>query len=304
LTSPVDQKQCITVCKGDNTQFCGFGKRLSLWSINGQMPSTTTTPPTPSGTPTTTPDDPSTGSGENAQYIKCISEATNGRALTAFFVDNAQMSKEYCATLAKQKNYPFFGMEYGSQCLLGESVSSTSTDLPANRCSMKCKATGSKDYCGAAGVISLYNNTAYTPRVVRSVTLNNTDGTTYVYQGCYVDNGGARTLGAKGSQTAYTVDLGNAGSVDSCAATCFQKGYSWAGVEYGSQCYCNSAGITNNAQLKPNGDADCNMPCKGNATQNCGQSGTIQVYNIGLTSPPNSRINTRRRRTVSKVAWW
>jgi hypothetical protein len=305
-TANVTQKDCIFVCKGDNTQFCGAGKRLSLWSINGTLPSTPATTTNPGTTP---------GNGavnvlpaDNAQYLKCVSETTSGpRTLSGFFLnDNTLMSVDYCAALAKQKNYAYFGLEYGSQCLLGDVLGATSKDLNNTSCNVKCKAANA--YCGGPSAISLYNNTAYTPRVVRSLTVNDTDGrpVTFKYKGCYSDNAGSRTLGAQGANSALSTELTTTNSVTTCAAYCYSKNFNWAGVEFGKQCYCNNAGIINNNVQSANGDLDCNMPCVGDATQNCGQSGVIQVYNVALTQKEkrsNSRIRIERRGKYRQSLW-
>lgn len=302
------QKECIFVCKGDNTQFCGAGKRMSLWSIDGNIPSTPP-PTTPPGGGTTGDDGLVIVPADNAQYLKCVSETTSGpRALSAFFKnDDKLMSIDYCAALAKQKNYALFGLEYGSQCLLGDTLGATSQDLTTTRCNVKCKAANA--FCGGPSAISLYNNTAYTPRVVRSTTVNNPNGTPVVfkYQGCYPDSSGARTLGQLQTGGSTSVELATTNSVDTCAAYCYGKGFTWAGVEFGRQCYCNNAGIINNKQQTANGDADCNMPCTGNVTQNCGQSGTIQVYQLALSQrdlgseAPVKTIERRRRHHL--VSW-
>ena len=300
-TAPISQKECIFVCKGDTTQFCGAGKKLSLWSVDGTIPAA----PPPTTNPGTTPGDGNVDikPADNAQYLKCVSETTSGpRALSAYFLNDATMSIDYCAALAKQKNYAYFGLEYRTQCLLGDVLGATSKDLATTSCNLKCNV--GNNYCGGNSAISLYNNTAYTPRVVRYVNVNDTNGSpvTFKYQGCYPDSSGARTLGAQGTGTALSTEFDTTNSVTKCAAYCYSKNFNWAGVEFGKQCYCNKFGIINNKEQTANGDADCNMTCSGDPTQNCGQSGTIQVYYAGVSSSGNkevrstSRVNVVRRK--------
>ena len=128
--------------------------------------------------------------------------------------------------------------------------------------------------------MSLYNNTLYTPRIPPTVNLA-AQGQSFTYKGCYSKGSGAALSG--GSLTsAATI------SVDTCAALCLAKGYSWMGVEYGKECSCNNAGVTNGATLSANGDQDCSLKCAGNALQNCGASGKVQIYQ--KVAAGNSRI--------------
>ncbi|KPI42389.1 putative fungistatic metabolite [Cyphellophora attinorum] len=286
-TAPVAQSNCLTLCKGDNTQFCGNGGKLSLWTTNGTIPSSAGQTPTTSADPNAPTTNP--GSSDNLDvvkpapnkaYFKCLS-AAKGEPLSGLpKIDRAGiMDVDYCAAYAKKNNYAFFGLEYSKQCLVGDVILDAADTLGANSCNMNCTADANQK-CGGSGAVSMYNNTAYTPRIPPSVKIPGTE-ITYDYKGCYVDNGGARTLGGQVPDAANK-DLTTTASVDNCLAFCQSGGYTWGGITYGSQCFCNKAGIQNNAQLKPAGDLACNMPCKGNVTQNCGQSSTIQVYQIRL----------------------
>lgn len=63
-------------------------------------------------------------------------------------------------------------------------------------------------------------------------------------------------------------------SVLQCTNACQAAGYSLAGVEYSSECYCDN-------QLRNTGSAGfdgCNMLCSGNSSEYCGGSNRINVY--------------------------
>lgn len=87
--------------------------------------------------------------------------------------------------------------------------------------------------------------------------------------GCYVDAVGSRTL----SVAQY---LGIDMTIEACTTACSNNGYQYAGVEYANECYCDSQ-IAAGATLAT--DGRCNMACKGNATEICGGSNGINVYN-------------------------
>jgi hypothetical protein len=51
-------------------------------------------------------------------------------------------------------------------------------------------------------------------------------------------------------------------TVEACTAACRASGYTLAGVEYSTECYCSNA-FSNQPVQEP--DSDCNMACSGNA---------------------------------------
>jgi len=61
------------------------------------------------------------------------------------------------------------------------------------------------------------------------------------------------------------------------------KGFSYAGVEYGNQCFCG-----NTAALNPT-TTGCTMACTGNSTEICGGSYKINVFhNAHITASSSS----------------
>ncbi|KAJ7771154.1 carbohydrate-binding WSC, partial [Mycena maculata] len=95
-------------------------------------------------------------------------------------------------------------------------------------------------------------------------------------QGCYTDTSTSRTLAATSdvNETSMTVE--------SCLAFCASGGFNLAGVEYGSQCYCDYAlqasGTFSSAE-------NCDIPCSGNTTEVCGGADFIDVYWNGAPLP-------------------
>ncbi|KAJ7498560.1 WSC domain-containing protein [Mycena latifolia] len=68
-------------------------------------------------------------------------------------------------------------------------------------------------------------------------------------------------------------------TVESCLAFCTSGGFNFAGVEFGSECYCDQA-LQDPATLSSPGN--CNMPCSGNSTELCGAGNFVDVYWNGL----------------------
>jgi hypothetical protein len=92
----------------------------------------------------------------------------------------------------------------------------------------------------------------------------------FEYIGCGTDKLGGRTL------TGPSEDKPDM-TVEKCVDFCKAAGYSIAGTEYGTQCYC---GNTLPADRAPQDGlmGDCFMKCGGDATENCGGAGTISLY--------------------------
>jgi len=90
------------------------------------------------------------------------------------------------------------------------------------------------------------------------------------YVACALDNLGARILsGSNQSNDTMTVE--------SCINYCGGAGYTYAGLEYSTQCYCgNTIDSSTYANLYK-----CQMPCGGNSTEFCGDAAKMSVYKKG-----------------------
>ncbi|KAE9365731.1 WSC-domain-containing protein, partial [Stipitochalara longipes BDJ] len=102
----------------------------------------------------------------------------------------------------------------------------------------------------------------------------------YTDEGCYTEATSERAL------SAYTYNNGGM-TVELCAAACV--GYTYFGVEYGTQCYC---GNSLNAGSVPAPPSDCNFPCPGNATEFCGAGNRLNVYSDATSTAPPQLIST------------
>lgn len=109
------------------------------------------------------------------------------------------------------------------------------------------------------------------------------DADTWTYLGCYTDQVGARTL----SQVGYT--LGGPGNmtVANCQNGCASQGYSFAGVEYSSECWCDNQ-LRNGGGPAPDGEAMCSMPCNGNPEEKCGGPGRLNLYQNTAIKPTDT----------------
>ena len=93
------------------------------------------------------------------------------------------------------------------------------------------------------------------------------------YLGCYNDNSN-RVLGWE----AYD---NPSNSVETCTATCAANGYSYAGAQAGSQCFCGNGPYNSAGQ----GNA-CNSTCTGNQSEICGGGWANSVYTAKSVAIP------------------
>ena len=94
----------------------------------------------------------------------------------------------------------------------------------------------------------------------------------YVFDGCFAEGTTGRAL--NGSQYLDTNHM----TVESCVNYCEKKGFGYAGVEYAQECHCGSQIVNGGVMVAT---SQCNMTCKGNASEICGASLRLCVYLSG-----------------------
>lgn len=129
------------------------------------------------------------------------------------------------------------------------------------------------ELCGGTSRLSVFNNTAYvypsSPAVVNN----------FLFKGCYAEATNGRLLsGPSTTNPQMTVEL--------CVNYCVSQGASWAGMEFGDECYCgNSLPTTAVVEL----ESSCNMLCAGNNKEYCGAGGMLDVYTLDADGKAGKR---------------
>ena len=85
------------------------------------------------------------------------------------------------------------------------------------------------------------------------------------YLGCAIDDVNARTLPPGGAGD----------SIETCIKSC--SGFTYAGIEYGGQCYCGNT-VASNRMPIAGVLGNCNMPCNNNSTEICGGPNALSLY--------------------------
>jgi Glyoxal oxidase N-terminus/WSC domain len=198
------------------------------------------------------------------------SDAVGSRALSsAFYGDGVAMTGGACIAYCTQLGYNYAGTEYASECFCGNELRSQSTLAAPGDCNMACTGDATTQ-CGGPNRLTVFWNGQAPPSLPSEISQKKE----WSSLGCYTDHGIAnRTLTTimptTGGQSALTVEL--------CISACQDAGFTLAGLEYGSECFCGKS-IANGGAPAPDGSAGCNMGCNGNKTEKCGGPDRLNLY--------------------------
>ncbi|XP_049874059.1 xylosyltransferase oxt [Pectinophora gossypiella] len=91
--------------------------------------------------------------------------------------------------------------------------------------------------------------------------------------GCYVDEKKLRLL------SSFYGNYASTNSPVACLDICVQAGFPYAGVQYGSECFCGENPPPPSAQTA---DDMCDMKCPGDSSKICGGYFTMNIFETGL----------------------
>lgn len=108
-SSPAPLNECDMVCGGDDTQYCGSGNRLELYSTTAtRSSSSTSSSPTPTETLDRLP------MVSDYVHVGCQTEGVGVRALEGPTLADDDMTLDMCADFCSE--FIYFGAEYGREC--------------------------------------------------------------------------------------------------------------------------------------------------------------------------------------------
>jgi hypothetical protein len=224
---------------------------------------------------------------------------------------SGNMTVGNCQTATLNAGYTLAGVEYGGECWAGSALQSGAGPAPDGEagCNMPCQGN-TTEKCGGPNRISFYSwtgpipTTAAPPQATPTSpggggggvptttsipaipTQNPSVLAGWSHRGCWQDN--VESYG----RTLFNQQPDNANLTQSaCVQTCAALGYSVAGMEYYTQCFCDNF-IRNSAILEPL--SDCNAMCGGNTTEQCGGPNRLTVFSsqakLKVISPPQTNL--------------
>ncbi|KAM5541685.1 hypothetical protein V8D89_004666 [Ganoderma adspersum] len=222
----------------------------------------------------------------NWSEIGCIEEGASGRALTGASTTSPNMTRAACAAFCAGKGFALAGVEYSDECYCDDELRNGASNATVlwNECPNRC-AGNTNEICGGPMRLTLLVTSNLPPPPSDTVL---PAGWSSV--GCVSDNS-ARAL------TGFSV-TNDQMTYDSCISTCSAQGYSMAGIEYGSECYCghsfeNGAGVA----LDP---SSCSMDCAGDSAATCGGSWALTAFQSNVTvALPSSASSSFAAASVS-----
>jgi len=150
------------------------------------------------------------------------------------------------------------------------STASSSTTIVAGLSSTLTNgAVGSATISASASTTIPSSASAVSPSATYATHEDMQDSSEWYSLGCAVDSSD-RIL------TGYTKDGVKNLTIDDCLSLCEDKGYSFAGVEFGVECYCGHSVPTTITYS----DSACNVACSGDSTEICGGGWALDLYEL------------------------
>ncbi|KAF8993388.1 WSC domain-containing protein [Cyathus striatus] len=197
--------------------------------------------------------------------LGCFTDSST-RTLDAHSYASAEMTPQTCIAYCAARDFLYAGVEYArvycDNVLHGPGAHTDSG------CDMECTGDHSQ-ICGGSNRINIYSSStmAVAPAIKQTVG-------SWIYNGCRVDLF-PRSL-------SYRLDIpSGSNSAEYCTSQCKEHGYALAGLEYGSECWCDN--------YIPYGelvdDSQCNMVCSGDHTELCGAGNRLVLYQDTAATP-------------------
>lgn len=194
------------------------------------------------------------------RYVGCFFDSPEDRVFTSAVIESDDnLTGASCSSFCASKGYPYSGTEFSDQCYCGLSQPSESS----NNCNMPC-AGDSSEVCGGPNGITVYYNPRAAPHTYPG---------DYCWEplGCYTDSVSARSLERRVSTPGGDAEI----SAELCLETCRDQGFTFAGLEYGKECWCGS-NLASSAQETDG----CDMTCQGRHSEFCGGRDALDVYSL------------------------
>lgn len=187
--------------------------------------------------------------------LGCYVDTVHPRVLKgAQTVSDTEMTNEYCQQFCQSHGFSIAGTEWSKECFCDNDLDITLIADNAN-CDMSC--TGGAEICGGGERLTVWKNVPPPPE-------------DWEDQGCYYDSIAHRALPTQ-------IQLNHV-TVEKCTTACLDGGFKYAGVEYGSECFCGNEIITGSGNIGTSAPDGCNMPCNGDGRELCGGGNRLNVY--------------------------
>ncbi|WVQ94260.1 hypothetical protein IAU59_001339 [Kwoniella sp. CBS 9459] len=216
----------------------------------------------------------------------CIAEATlnNGRALTGAALASDDMTYTKCLNFCSAGGFSIAAVEFGRECFCGNILTNgAALSKTSSQCNMNCGgSTLTKTaVCGGSNALNLF----VVPSGIASLNSDLTSSVATLPTGWAATSPACISEASSGRALAADSFSADNMTISMCVSYCDVKGYGYAGLEYGRECYCANTLTNTNPSSQAYG---CNMPCAGDKTAICGGPSSISLYR----NPSLPKVNT------------
>jgi hypothetical protein len=249
---------CTAPCPGNSSQPCGGDQYI--FNVYYAPPGTPARMPAPV---------------DGAVLLGCYdSPGLTSGLLGSFnysFTSNA-MTTEVCIAACEGVNTTWALTYSGRLCGCGDDWNVLPGILtPSDLCTEACTGNSSET-CGDFYKASVYNISMASVVIPVGPTIKG-------YLGCYQDNGNYMAL----TNNTFT---SSSMTQEQCVNGCSELSYTYAGVKSGNTCYCGNS--YSGGQVLPS--TQCNTPCLGDSTENCGGSKGVDIYSTAYANVTSASI--------------
>jgi len=238
----IDFRRCYySKCRGNGAQPCGQNSRYSIVFSTGITDEIIR----------------KRVANRKAAYLGCFLDR-HQRDLPKKTPNYNYLIIDMCRARCKKLNYNLAGIQQRYQCWCGDEKNRWGK-RPDRECSYKCNSKATQ-MCGGSWRNSIYRTGLNKPA----------PPTPKGYLGCFVDKG-RRALYGVGR-----VMSSNRNNVRMCQAACKRRGFVYAGMQNGSQCFCG-----NKLGYQKRTDRECNRKCPGRSKFKCGGSWRNSIWATG-----------------------
>ncbi|CAG8694549.1 2489_t:CDS:2, partial [Acaulospora morrowiae] len=232
-------------------------------------------------------DQPRTTSLGCYKSIDVTHDSLNGLSSIGFFDpyldrDGNLMDPGLCIDYCASYLFYFSALRKGKECRCGNQNSLVALNKVEDfNCNITC--VGNSSYiCGGNEAYTVYNATltknkipsSGLPPIDKKLDIIKKLNDDVNYLGCIKDSPYCGVRALNGSEIEGITNM----TVDNCIEYCRQNGFKYAGLEIGTQCFCDNK-YDSLTQLDP---GDCCFSCAGNNSEICGGPLALSVYKVIL----------------------
>ncbi|XP_054269533.1 uncharacterized protein LOC128990907 isoform X2 [Macrosteles quadrilineatus] len=216
-----------------------------------------------------------TSSDAPVMYLGCYEDGgPNNRLMSDHHQDfPGTLTPDMCNEHCRGKGFSYAGTQYSFECFCSKTKPSDEKKELESDCNSKCAGDDSKT-CGGNNRLAVFT-TGFPDPTESGVDV-------LLSLGCFKDSHANRFL--SGHRQDFPGTLTNI----KCVKLCKNKGFHYAGTEYGKECHC---GNRKPSYREYASDEECSKRCEGDINQLCGGNWRLSIFKTSNTDkedPPSN----------------